>query len=67
MADHKKLNARQKEALIAARDKGGAFYVRGSRAGGAIRRMCEALAARGLVETSPPFNITDAGRSALSN
>jgi len=67
MVDKTKLSPRQKEALIAARDKGGAIYVRGSRAGGAIRRMCENLAARGLVQLRPPFAITDAGRAALAD
>ena len=67
MEDRPKITKRQKEALIAARDKGGAIHVQGSRAGGAIRRMCEALADRGLVESSPPFAITESGRAALSN
>ena len=62
------LTSRQIQALVAARDKGGAVYGRGhaSLMGGAYRRMCEKLALAGLVEDFPPFPITDLGRQALS-
>lgn len=60
------LTKAQIKALIAARDKGGAIYVRGQRTGGAIRRMCERLARAGLVEDWPPFPITRIGLGALA-
>lgn len=60
------LTKRNIEALIAARDKGGAIYLRGTRAGGAKRRMCERLAIEGLVHEYPPFPITEKGLRALS-
>lgn len=67
MTDAVKLTEAQERALIAADEKGGAhFGRRGSMMGGAFRRTCETLAARGLVEDCAPFPITDAGRAALA-
>lgn len=60
------LSHRQIEALRHGRDKGGGIFVPGSNAGGAIYRMCERLARMGLLERSPPFPVTDAGREALA-
>ncbi len=60
------LTGRQFEALKVAEAKGGAFYVSGSNAGGAIRRMCERLAEYGFVENQPPFPITQKGRDAIA-
>ncbi len=60
------LSARQVEALEAAVAKGGAIYVPGSRAGGSISRMCNGLAARGLVEKHGPHAITAEGRAVLA-
>lgn len=61
-----RLTPRQKTALAAAFKKGGAWYgLRGSSAGGAYRRMCERLAALGLLQSRAPYEITPRGLIAL--
>ncbi|NTI22394.1 hypothetical protein G6M87_11045 [Rhizobium rhizogenes] len=56
----------QTRALVAAFEKKGAWYGRTGRLmGGSWRRMCERLAADGLVHDSAPFQITFKGLEAL--
>ena len=64
-----RLTKPQKEALLSARDEGGAVYAQKgmrSRTGGAHRRMCERLAILGLVKNFAPFPITPRGREVLA-
>lgn len=58
------LTATQRAALIRVRDNGPLAWCAGSRAGGAVSRMFDRLAEKGLV-TKPPHEITEAGRRAL--
>lgn len=64
----KGLTRAQLEALVAARDDGGAVYatrgIRG-RMGGAHRRMCERMVSMGLLSSSPPFPISRFGIKVL--
>jgi hypothetical protein len=63
-----KLTHAQRRILETARDYGHALAKTGtrSRSGGAISRMCDRLVELGLL-TTPPHEITEAGRSVLSN
>lgn len=65
--DKPKLTVRQIEALIAARDKGGAVFVRGSRMGGAKMRMVWRLVEMGLLYDRPPYPLTVAGFDVLGS
>jgi hypothetical protein len=62
-----KLTAAQRRILETARDHGHALARTGmgSRAGGSIARMCDRLTALGLL-TTPPHQLTNAGRAALA-
>lgn len=60
-----KLTRAQREGMERIRDRGpNAWAGWGSRAGGAISRMFDRLAAEGLVE-GPPYKVTARGHEAL--
>lgn len=59
-----KLTRTQREALIRIRECGPEAWCNGRRAGGAIARMFDRMAERGLC-TPPPYTITEEGRRAI--
>lgn len=61
-----KLTKPQFNAMWSAFKAGGAWYGRrGGAMGGAYRRLCDRLAAQGLVSSNPPYPITRKGLDAL--
>lgn len=66
MAANMNLTDRQAVALKAAVEKGGAWYARVNKTGGAWARLCHGLADRGLLSDVGPYAATDAGRTALA-
>jgi hypothetical protein len=60
------MTKQQFNALWSAFKAGGAWYGRrGGAMGGAYRRLCERLAAQGIVSRNPPYPITRKGLDAL--